>query len=83
MLFQECSLLILSLPKTKIHKPINAKEPITAVMGRSVPSLKTPTSAAVRAPIPICKAPIKADALPASLENGTNDKADELGKLKP
>ncbi len=42
-----------------------------------------PTIAEAKAPRPICKAPISAEALPASFLNSANESAAEFGKLNP
>lgn len=42
-----------------------------------------PTNAEAIAPQPICKAPVKAHALPAPFEKGAIASAAELGKVKP
>lgn len=53
------------------------------VMGSAVLLLKTLTATEERAPNPICKPPISADALPAFLLNGAIARADVLGNVKP
>ena len=70
-------------PNIRMMTDVNEQPAITAVIGIAVPLLKTPTSADAPAPSAIWMEPISADALPASLENGAIDKADEFGKLNP
>lgn len=71
------------LPINKQHKAINAAAVITNGIGTTECSLNKLTITEARAPNPICKAPIKADALPAFLVNGASDKAAAFGLIKP
>src|SRR5690349_18513955 len=64
-------------------QPIMLQAAIMAVMGRAVLLKNSPTSAEARAPQPIWKAPISAEALPAPLVKGAMASAAELGKVNP
>ena len=56
---------------------------ITNGIGTTECSLNKLTITDAKAPKPICKAPIKADALPAFLVNGAKDKAAAFGLINP
>jgi hypothetical protein len=60
-----------------------AQAHITAVIGIAVPLFKILTKAVETAPIPSCIAPIKAEAVPAFLVNGSKESAEVLGNAKP
>ena len=53
------------------------------VMGKDEWLLNRLSTTVAKAPQPICKAPINAEALPAFLEKGAIERAEEFGKLKP
>src|SRR5258708_38419772 len=53
------------------------------IIGGAVPLLKAPMPTEANAPIPICIAPRRAEALPAFLEKGARDRAAALGLVKP
>src|SRR6202012_3745164 len=54
-----------------------------ATLGVEVPLLKALTPTEANAPIPICKAPSKAEALPAFLLKGASARAAAFGLVKP
>ena len=56
---------------------------IIPVIGMGVELLKRLTRKAPNDPIPICNAPINAEALPALRVNGCIQSADVLGKTNP
>ena len=81
--FYNCLTAITLLPISKKTKLIIAHTHITTAIGIAVPLLKILTNAVEIAPIPNCKAPMSADAVPAFLLNGARQSADELGNAKP
>jgi len=60
-----------------------AQHAITPVMGRALWLLKKLTMAVESEPMPICRAPSNADALPAILVNGASERAEVLGNVNP
>jgi len=66
-----------------IARLTKVKPNITAAMGAALVGLKKPTRPAANAPNPICSAPNKADALPASFVKGAIANAEEFGKQNP
>lgn len=61
----------------------NAATVITAGIGQTTSAANILIDAEAKAPKPICKAPINADALPAFFVNGAKESAEALGLIKP
>jgi hypothetical protein len=65
-----------------MNKITNASAEVLAIMaiiGVAVPLLNTLTPTEASAPMPICMAPMIAEALPAFRENGASDNAAAFG----
>ncbi len=77
------AILIRFLPIRRQVKAMIAAIVITAGIGQTTSAANKLITADANAPKPICKAPIKADALPAFFVNGAKDKADAFGLMKP
>ena len=61
-----------------MEQPVSDK-----TIGQVVPLLNTLTNAEIKDPKPSCRAPRRADALPASREKGAIERAEALGTVKP
>ena len=72
---------LLPIDKHKTAKTVAVN--ITAGIGHTTFAANMLIAAEARAPKPICKAPINADALPAFFLNGAKDNAEALGLIKP
>ncbi len=76
-------LKITRFPANNTIKLNTAQAAITPAMGIAVSLCKKLTSADVKAPIPNCIAPIRAEALPAFVVKGAIESAEEFGNVKP
>jgi len=77
------SVFIRFLPISKQIRAMMAAIVITAGIGQTTSAANKLITADARAPKPICRAPIRAEALPAFFVNGARDKADAFGLMKP
>lgn len=76
-------LKITRLPANKTIKLDTAHDAITPLIGTAVSLCNKLTSADVKAPMPNCIAPMRAEALPAFVVKGAIESAEEFGNVKP
>ena len=71
------------LPMMRMRRAATEVPAIMAIMGVAVALLKAPMPMEAMAPMPIWRAPRRAEAVPAFLEKGARERAAALGLVKP